>query len=171
MDFSVAFATNASGTWRFLETNHDVLPHHLCAMELLTVRMDLTKLTAFVPMIDSNAIFANEVLIVSSHTIACQQRMSVIEKMIAQDIMKKGKQYQPEVGVENPTFETKAKDSKKFKAKDRHFEDRPSRGQGQKCSRPKARNRGHNFLNYGRQIFTFKREGICDNCILLSFKW
>ena len=59
--------------------------------------MDLTKLTAFVPMIDSNAIFANEVLIVSSHTIACQQRMSVIEKMIAQDIMKKGKQYQPEV--------------------------------------------------------------------------
>ena len=39
----------------------------------------------------------------------------------------------------------------KVKAKDRLFKDRPSRGQGQECSRPRTKD--IIFLNYGVQIF------------------
>ena len=45
-------------------------------------------------------------------------------------------------GVEDTTLEAKAKDTKKkseAKAKDSLSEDRPSRGQGQECSRPRPR--------------------------------
>ena len=49
-------------------------------------------------------------------------------------------------GVQDPTFEAKAKDSKKFKAKDRLFGNRPSRDQRQKCSRPRSRTKNTNFL-------------------------
>ena len=51
-------------------------------------------------------------------------------------------------GVEDTTFE--AKDSKKSeaKAKDRLFEDRTSRGQEQKWSRPRPRTEDTIFLNY-----------------------
>ena len=42
-------------------------------------------------------------------------------------------------GVEDTTFEAKAKDTKKSKAKDQVLEDRPFRGQGQECSRPKIK--------------------------------
>ena len=43
-------------------------------------------------------------------------------------------------GVEDPTFGAMAKHSKKSEAnaKDRLFEDRPSRGQGQECSKPRT---------------------------------
>ena len=41
-------------------------------------------------------------------------------------------------GVEDTRLEAKAKDTKKPEAKDRIFEDRPSRGQGQYCSRPRT---------------------------------
>ena len=44
-------------------------------------------------------------------------------------------------GVEDTRLEAKAKDTKKSeaKAKDSPSEDRPSRGQGQECSRPRPR--------------------------------
>ena len=42
-------------------------------------------------------------------------------------------------GVEDSTFEAKAKGSKKSEAKDRPIENRPSQGQGQEASRPKPR--------------------------------
>ena len=42
-------------------------------------------------------------------------------------------------GVEDTRLETKAKDTKKSKAKDSLSEDRHSRGQGQECSRPRPR--------------------------------
>ena len=44
-------------------------------------------------------------------------------------------------GVEDTRLEAKAKDTKKSeaKAKDSLFEDKPSRGQGQECSRPRPR--------------------------------
>ena len=44
-------------------------------------------------------------------------------------------------GVENTRLEAKAKDTKKseVKAKDSPSENRPSRGQGQECSRPRLR--------------------------------
>ena len=44
-------------------------------------------------------------------------------------------------GVEDTRLEAKAKDTKKYeaKAKDSLSEDRPSRGQGQKCSRPRTK--------------------------------
>ena len=44
-------------------------------------------------------------------------------------------------GVEDTRLEAKAKDTKKSeaKAKDSLSEDRPSRGQGQECSRPRPR--------------------------------
>ena len=42
-------------------------------------------------------------------------------------------------GVEDTTFEAKAKDPKKFEAKDSPSEYRPSRGKGQECSRPGPR--------------------------------
>ena len=44
-------------------------------------------------------------------------------------------------GVEDTRLEAKAKDTKKSeaKAKDSPSEDRPSRGQGQECSRPRSR--------------------------------
>ena len=44
-------------------------------------------------------------------------------------------------GVEDTRLEAKAKDTKssKPKAKDNPFEDRPSRGQEQECSRPRPR--------------------------------
>ena len=50
-------------------------------------------------------------------------------------------------GVEDTTFEAKAKD--------RLFEDRPSRGQGQKDSRARPNTKNTIFLNYGRQIFNY----------------
>ena len=49
-------------------------------------------------------------------------------------------------GVKDTTLE--AKDSKKSEAKDRLFEDRPSRGQGQEWSRPRTKDT--TFLNYVR---------------------
>ena len=42
-------------------------------------------------------------------------------------------------GVEDTSLEAKAKDTKKSEAKDILFEDRPSRGQGQECLRPRPR--------------------------------
>ena len=44
-------------------------------------------------------------------------------------------------GAEDTAFEVKAKDLKKSlaKGKDRLFEDRPSRGQGQEWSRPRPK--------------------------------
>ena len=42
-------------------------------------------------------------------------------------------------GVEDTRLEAKAKDTKKSEAKDSLSEDRHSRGQGQKCSRPRPR--------------------------------
>ena len=41
-------------------------------------------------------------------------------------------------GVEDTKLEAKAKDTKKSEVKDGPSEDKPSRGQGQKCSRPKT---------------------------------
>ena len=45
-------------------------------------------------------------------------------------------------GVENTMLEAKAKDTKKFevKTKTSSFENRPYRGQGQECLRPKTKN-------------------------------
>ena len=42
-------------------------------------------------------------------------------------------------GVEDTRLEAKAKDTKKSEAKDSPTEDRPSRGQGQECSRPRPK--------------------------------
>ena len=42
-------------------------------------------------------------------------------------------------GVEDIRLEAKAKNTKKSEAKDSPSEDRPSRGQGQECSRPRPR--------------------------------
>ena len=42
-------------------------------------------------------------------------------------------------GVEDTRLEAKAKDTKKFEAKNSLSEDRHSRGQGQECSRPRPR--------------------------------
>ena len=42
-------------------------------------------------------------------------------------------------GVEDTRLEAKAKDTKKFEAKDSLSEDRHSRGQGQECLRPRPR--------------------------------
>ena len=42
-------------------------------------------------------------------------------------------------GVEDTRLEAKAKDTKKSEAKDSLSEGRPSRGQGQECSRPRPR--------------------------------
>ena len=51
-------------------------------------------------------------------------------------------------GVEDTKLEAKAKDTKKSeaKAKDSTSEDRPSRGQGQECSRPRTRDTGAGVL-------------------------
>ena len=53
-------------------------------------------------------------------------------------------------GVEDTRLEakTKAKDTKKSeaKAKDNPFEDRPSRGQGQECSRPRTKDTAASVL-------------------------
>ena len=60
-------------------------------------------------------------------------------------------------GVEDTTFEAKTNDSKNSEAKDRLFEGRPFRGQGQEWSRPRIEDTI--FLNYGRQISEiFSRE-------------
>ena len=48
--------------------------------------------------------------------------------------------------VEDTRLEAKAKNTKKTKAKDNPSEDRPSRGQGQKCSRTRTKNTGESVL-------------------------
>ena len=51
-------------------------------------------------------------------------------------------------GVEDTRLEDKAKNTKKSEAKamDRHFEDRPSRGEGQECSRPRTKDTAASVL-------------------------
>ena len=53
-------------------------------------------------------------------------------------------------GVEDTRLEAKAKNTKKkkseAKAKDSLFEDRPSRGQGQECSRPRTKDTAASVL-------------------------
>ena len=56
-------------------------------------------------------------------------------------------------GVEDTTFEAKAKTN--AKVKDRLFEDKPSRGQEQEWVEAKAKDRGLNFLIYDWQIFHY----------------
>ena len=49
-------------------------------------------------------------------------------------------------GVEDIRLEAKTKDTKKSEAKDSLSEDRPSRGQGQECSRPRTKDTGASVL-------------------------
>ena len=49
-------------------------------------------------------------------------------------------------GVEDTWLEAKAKDTKKSEAKDSLSKDRPSRGQGQECSRPRTKDTAASVL-------------------------
>ena len=62
-----------------------------------------------------------------------------------------------EVELRTQPSRPRPNNGKKFEAKDRVFEDRPSRGKGQDWSKPRPRLRAKNliFLNYGRQIFQY----------------
>ena len=53
----------------------------------------------------------------------------------------------------------KTRKNSEAKAKDQHFDDRPSRGQGQEWLRPRPRTEDKSFLNYGRQIFQISISG------------
>ena len=57
-----------------------------------------------------------------------------------------------------PTFEVNAEDSKKSKAKDRLFEDRPSLGQAQERSRPRTKDIIFVKIIVGKLSIIFKRE-------------
>ena len=59
-------------------------------------------------------------------------------------------------GVEDTRFE--AKDTKKSEATDSLSQDRPSRGQGQKCSRPRTKDTGASVLQKKRSSKKFFRQ-------------
>ena len=67
-------------------------------------------------------------------------------------------------GVENTMLEAKTKHTKKSKAKDSFSDDRPSRGQGQECSRPstKTKDTAVSVLRK-KKVFkkVFRRSPIC----------
>ena len=70
-------------------------------------------------------------------------------------LSKRGVEISTRGGVEDPTFEAKAKDSKKkfeAKAKDRLFEDRPSQCQVQECSRPRPRTQRASVLKKKKKL-------------------
>ena len=67
-------------------------------------------------------------------------------------------------GVEDTRLEAKAKNTKKSeaKAKDSLFEDRPSRGQGQECSRPRTKDTTASVLQKKRfSKNLFRQSPIC----------
>ena len=49
-------------------------------------------------------------------------------------------------GVENTRLEVKAKDTQKIRGQGQPSEDRPSRGQGQECSRPRTKDTSASLL-------------------------
>ena len=59
-------------------------------------------------------------------------------------------------GVEDTRLEAKAKDTKKSMAKDSLSEDRPFRGQGQECSRPRTKHTAASVLQKQKQKKVFK---------------
>ena len=70
-------------------------------------------------------------------------------------------------GVENTRLEAKAKDTKKSEAKNSSSEDRHSRGQRQKCSRPRTKDTGASVLIKQKRKtsskFFFRRSPIEEN--------
>ena len=58
--------------------------------------------------------------------------------------------------VEDPMFETKAKDAKRSEAKNCLIEDRPSKGQEQECSRPKIKDTILQVVSKKRKVITQK---------------
>ena len=54
-------------------------------------------------------------------------------------------------GVEDTRLE--ATDTKKFEVKDSLYEDRPSRGQGQECSRPRTKDTSARALQKKKKVF------------------
>ena len=86
-------------------------------------------------------------------------------------------------GVEDARLEAKAKDTKKSEVKDTPSEDRPSRGQGQKCSRPWTKDTSRKcspkkkvFAQKIRKLFAKfrrspKKEGLRSKILKFSSKF